>query len=139
MAMEQPEKKNIRVLEMGASRASVIAEFGPPQTTVDEHEGKLDQFQYKEGYTRQLKISRAAFRLTADLFTYGLWEPFGILFEKWATGRDMTLQVHYDAQDRVRTFELVSGEQAILAKSRETTSPLMTEPVLSWVPNPSHA
>lgn len=132
LAMQQPEKKNIRVLETGASRAAVIAEFGPPHTTVDEHEGKLDQFQYKEGYTRQLKISRAAFHLTADLFTYGLWEPFGILFEKWATGQDMTLQVHYDAQDRVRTFELVSGEQTILAKSRETISPLITEPVLSW-------
>ena len=132
MAMEQPEKKNLRVLEPGTSRAIVVAEFGPPHMTVEEYDGKLDQFQIKEGYTRQLKISRAVFHITADLFTYGLWEPFGILFEKWATGKDMTLQVHYDVHERVRTFELVSGEKTVLAKSRENATPTVAEPFLPW-------
>ena len=136
MAMTQPEKKNLRVLETGAPRAYVIAELGPPQTTLDEHGTKLDQFQFKEGYTNQLKVLRAVFHITADAFTFGIWEPFGILFETWVTGNDVTIQVHYDAQDRIRTFEIISGEKIVLAKSRNNAPIPAAEPFLSWAVTP---
>lgn len=132
LAMTQQEKKNLRVLEKGTSRAAVIAEFGAPHTTIAQYDGKLDRFQFKEGHTKQVKIFRAVFHLTADLFTYGLWEPFGILFEKWATGKDMTLRVQYDTQERVRTFELLSDDNIVLAKSHETVSSPLTDPLLPW-------
>ena len=132
MAMTQPEKKNLRVLETGAPRANVIAEFGPPQATREEHGTKLDQFQFKEGYTKEVKVFRALFHILADGFTFGIWEPFGILFEKWVTGMDITLQVQYDGDDRLTTFQIVSGKNIVLAKSRENIPPLVEEPSFSW-------
>ena len=136
MAMTQPEKKNLRVLETGAPRAYVIAELGPPQTTLDEHGTKLDQFQFKEGYAKEVKVFRALFHITADAFTFGIWEPFGILFETWVTGNNVTIQVHYDAQDRIRTFEIISGEKIVLAKSRNNVPIPAAEPSLSWTVTP---
>jgi len=132
MAMTQPEKKNLRVLETGTPRANVIAEFGLPQATLDEHGTKLDRFQFKEGYTKELKVFRALFHITADAFTFGIWEPFGILFEYSVTGKDMNLQVHYDDHDRLSSFEIVSGQNVVLAKSRDTTALPIAEPAHSW-------
>jgi PDZ domain-containing protein len=136
MAMTQPEKKNLRVLETGTPRTDVIAELGLPQTTVDQGGTKLDQFQFKEGYAKEIKVFRALFHVLADAFTFGIWEPFGILFEKSVTGKDIILQVHYDAHDRLSAFEIVSGETTVLAKSREQISPLVAEPSFSWSVTP---
>lgn len=132
MAMTQPEKKNLRVLETGTPRADVVAELGPPQSTLDERGTKLDQFQFKEGYTKEVKVFRALFHVTADAFTFGMWEPFGVLFEYWVTGKDLNLKVHYDDHDRLSSFEIVSGENVVLAKSREATALQVAEPPHSW-------
>jgi hypothetical protein len=74
MALKQPEKKNLHALEPGTPRATVIDEFGLPRKT-DEYRGeKVDAFKISEGTSKEDKLLRAGLHLTADAFTFGLWE-----------------------------------------------------------------
>lgn len=133
MAMQQPERKNLSVLEPGTPRITVITAMGVPETTHIEQGERTDVFQFKEGYAREIKLLRAAFHITADAFTIGLWEPFGILFEKWATSRDIRIRVRYDAQDRVKVFDVLSGGKTVLVSAPTDTLPAFTEVNLSPV------
>jgi hypothetical protein len=127
MAMQQPEKKNLSVLEPGTPRTVVIGTLGVPEGSHIEQGARVDLFHFKEGYAREVKILRATFHVTADAFTFGLWEPFGILFEHWAGGAEIRLRVHYDDQDRVKTFDILSESNRLLVKAPAAIPPAVAE------------
>jgi len=133
MALTQPEKKNLDVLEPGTPHAAVIHELGPPEKTEEHHGETVDVFRFSEGYSKELKIIRAGFHLTADAFTFGLWEPFGIIFEKSTHPSDISIEVHYDALDRVSSFTILSEKDVVLGKSPAPGTP--PAPTLSITPS----
>ncbi|MBI3356466.1 MAG: PDZ domain-containing protein [Nitrospirae bacterium] len=128
MALKQPEKKNLNILNPGTPRAMVIKELGLP-TRTDEYRGeKVDAFTISEGYSREAKMLRAGLHLTADGFTFGLWEPFGIVLERSIRPPDISLEVHYDAYDRVTNLKVLSNDNIVLAKSPPEAPPTAAFP-----------
>ncbi len=117
MALKQPEPKNLSFLEPDTPRSHIIKELGQPVKT-EEHGGKkVDEFKVSKGYSKELKMLRAGIHLTADAFTFGIWEIFGILIERGQHPPELSLKVHYDAYDRMTDFKVLSEDDLLLAKS----------------------
>jgi len=134
MALKQPEKKNLNVLEPGTPRSTVVKELGTPIKTDEAYGTKIDVFEFAEGYTKELKMLRAGLHLTADAFTFGLWEPFGIVIERGVRPPKTIMEVHFDAADRVSTFKVLSTENVVMATSpAETTVTGVIPPLLPSV------
>ena len=131
MALEQPENKDLSVLTPGNSRGAVIAVMGPPKWTEEENGFRTDVFTFKEGSGRLVKLLRAGFHLSADVFTFGLWEPFGMQFEKQFTSPEVSVQVYYDVKDRVKTAKVLSGHGVVLAKTFADSEPVAPKVPLS--------
>lgn len=131
LALKQPEKKNLTVLEPGTPRSTVVKELGSPIKTDEVKGANIDVFQFSEGYSRELKMLRAGLHLTADAFTFGIWELFGIIIEKGIRPPETSLEVHYDADDRLTTFKVLTGENILLASSPAETPPAAVMPSLS--------
>lgn len=131
MALKQPEKKNLHVLEPGTPRSIIVKELGMPTRTNEIQGTNIDVFQFAEGYSKELKMLRAGLHLTADAFTFGLWEPFGIIIEKGIRPPETILEVHYDADDRLTTFKVLSGENILLATSPAEPPPAAVIPLLA--------
>jgi hypothetical protein len=111
-ATQQPPKKDLGVLSQGTARTHVIAELGAP-TWSDEREGDtVDVFAFKQGYTKGVKAGRALIHGAADVATFGLWEVVGIPAEMLADGTDVRVEVHYDANQDVRSVEVIKGQKA---------------------------
>jgi hypothetical protein len=128
MALQQPEPKNLAVLEPETPRSVIIRELGMPVKT-DEHGGKkVDEFQVSQGYTKELKMLRAGLHLTADAFTFGLWELYGISLEKGIRPPDLALEVQYDTLDRMTSFKVLSSDDLVLGKSPADVSPTSLTP-----------
>lgn len=136
LALEQPEKKDLNVLEPGTPRSIVIKELGAPIKTDEVQGTNIDVFQFSEGYSKELKMIRAGLHLTVDAFTFGLWEPFGIIFEKHTHPPETSLEAHYDADDRLTTFKVLSGQNIVLATSPAETPPAAVMPSLSPLVTP---
>lgn len=128
MALKQPEKKNLSVLDPGTPRATVINELGLP-TKTDEYRGeKVDAFKFSEGYSKEMKFMRAGLHLTADAFTFGLWEIYGIILEKAIRPPDISLEVRYDAYDRVTSLKVLGKDSVLLATSPAAPPPTVVMP-----------
>jgi len=126
MALQQPEPKNLAVLEPETPRSVIIKELGMPAKTEEHSEKKVDVFQVSQGYTKELKMLRAGLHLTADAFTFGLWELYGISIEKGIRPPDLSLEVHYDANERMTTFKVLSSDNLVLGKSPADVPPAAT-------------
>jgi hypothetical protein len=111
MAANQPEKKNLDVLEKGTPRDAVISELGRPTFTDDDPEGHYchETYAFEQGYSGLTKGGRATFHLLADVFTLGLWEIVGTPTELVLDGTEVDLEVLYDENDRVESVCVVSG------------------------------
>ncbi len=101
MAVEQPGKKNLSVLEPGTPRRLVVAEFGRPYASKRVHEKRLDSYRFVQGYSRGQKAGRALLHGAADMVTAGVWEIAAMPAEGYFSGTDFACEVLYDAQDRV--------------------------------------
>lgn len=130
LALKQPEPKHLSVLEPDTPRSLIIKELGSPLKT-EEHGGKkVDEFKVSKGYSKELKMLRAGLHLTADAFTFGLWEIFGIFIEKEDRPPDLSLEVQYDAHDRMTSFKVLSGDDLLLAKSPPDTPATPFKPTI---------
>lgn len=105
MAAKQPNYKNMSVLEPGNDRAYVIAEFGTPQFLEEKDGKKTDIFVFTQGYSTGHKVGRAVFHIVADFFTLFLWEVVGTPAEIIADGREVKVQVFYDANEKIEKAE----------------------------------
>lgn len=108
-AIQQPEKKDMAVLNQGTPRARVIAELGKPLMTESKQGNHVDVFKFRQGYSKGLKAARALGHGVADVMTLGLWEVVGTPIEGAANGRVNEVQVIYDRQDRVRRVIALKG------------------------------
>ncbi len=122
MAANQPDKKNLNVLENGTSRGLVIAELGAPVHSEVSDNGKMDVFKFIQGYSDGNKFGRAFVHGTADFFTLGLWEIIGTPIEGIADGTEIILEVYYDENNKVREFKTISGEDKKIASSADVDS-----------------
>lgn len=104
MALKQPGKKELQVLTAGASRENVIAYLGPPATTDRKEIGRVDIYQFDQGYSGGAKAARATLHFTMDVLTLFIWELIGMPAEAIADGQKMTVKVVYDQEDRVTDF-----------------------------------
>lgn len=71
---------------------------------------------------------RAGLHLTADAFTFGLWELYGIVLEKGIRPPDLSLEVQYDGQDHMTSFKILSSDDVVLAKSPADGAPTSLTP-----------
>jgi hypothetical protein len=101
MAVRQPPKKDLGVLQPGNPRALVLAEFGAPIHSETRDGKKVDVFAFVQGYGKAAKAGRAIFHSAADLFTLGLWEAVGTPTEMAFDGNKTVYEVVYGADDRV--------------------------------------
>ncbi len=101
MAVHQPSKKNLAVLQPGTPRAELLAELGRPRSTRLIDLQRSDLFEFTQGYSKEAKVGRAFAHGTIDLATSGLWELAGTPTEAIFSGKRMSFEVTYDDQDRV--------------------------------------
>ena len=111
MAARQPDKKNLKILNVGAPRNSVLAEFGSPVGTETNSDGnKVDVFQFKQGFDTATKATRSLVHGVADVFTLGLWEVVGTPAEAIFGGKDMAIKVTYDKDEKVKDIVYLKGK-----------------------------
>lgn len=109
-AMNQPNKKDVSVLDKGTPRYEVISEIGQPIDTKVTPEGnKIDVYSFIQGYSKAAKASRAFGHGLMDLFTLGLWEIAGTATEAAASGDKVVVRVHYDSSELIHRVEALKG------------------------------
>ena len=118
MASKQPEKKDLSVLSEGTTRGHVIAEIGSPIHSEETSEGKMDIYKFVQGYSKGTKVGRAVFHGVADVFTLGLWEVISTPVEGIADGTEVTLEVYYGKNNKVKTVKALSGEKELKSEAK---------------------
>ena len=111
MAAKQPGYKNLSVLTVGNRRADVVAELGAPVLSEEKDGKKKDVIVFRQGYSKGNKTSRALFHGVADIFSLGLWEIIGTPTEIIADGRDVRVEVFYDANENVEKVNYLQAKQ----------------------------
>lgn len=117
-AAQQPEAKNVGVLNQGITRAEVVAELGAPVSSEVRDGNRHDIFAFKQGYSKATKAGRVFVHAAADVATLGLWEVVGMPLEATFDGRDVKVEVIYDDRDFVREVHVIEGQDMIRPKAR---------------------
>jgi hypothetical protein len=112
-ATQQPDKRDMKVLDRGVPRTHVIAELGAPVWSDRPDVASVDVFKFKQGYTKTTKAARALVHGAADVATLGLWEVVGIPAESIADGTDVQVEVHYAPDQTVDHVVVIKGEKAV--------------------------
>ena len=115
-ATQQPDKKDLSVLNPGTPRSRMIAELGAPLMSEVREGDPVDLFAFRQGYTKGAKAGRALAHGTADVFTGGLWEVVGIPAEALADGKTVKVEVIYDDRHEVRRIDVIEGQNVITPK-----------------------
>ncbi len=122
MAANQPDAKDMSVLNQGSPRVLVISELGTPMFSEQQKNGKrIDLYQFTQGYSSGNKMSRAFFHGAADVMTLGLWEIVATPTESYASGTEMSISVTYDANDKVETYNILKGAAEPVEDESEQT------------------
>jgi len=103
----RPASKNLYVLNPGTQRGTVLSELGAPVYTKETNGEKFDTFAFDKGVGGGYKFGRGFFHVAADLFTIFLWEIVAWPAEKIAAGNNTTVEVSYDADEKVKTVNYV--------------------------------
>ena len=116
MAIRQPGKKDLDVLQENVPRAVVVAELGEPKRSTRDLQGHLvDYFGFSQGYSKTNKYGRAIAHLVADAATMGAWEVVGVPVEYVVDGTEMTAVVVYRADGRVAGASLFEKGELTMA------------------------
>lgn len=107
-AANQPSEKDTTLMTQGVHRDHLIAEFGAPISSETHEDGRKDIYSFIQGYSKGNKAGRAFFHGAADLLTIGLWEIVGTPVEGTFDGKRMSIRVIYDANDLVKSSEVLS-------------------------------
>jgi len=113
MAANQPPPKNFAVLKQGTQRSLVIAELGTPVHSEVATTGKKDIYKFTHGYHGAVRAGRAVAHGAASVATLGLWEVIGTPIEGYANGTELSVEVHYDANDQVAQVVPLKGAEEI--------------------------
>lgn len=118
MAARQPTRKDLSLFKIGTPRSLLIAEFGAPAVTEVRDGKKYEIFRFTQGYSGPVKVGRALFHGTADVFTLGLWEVIGTPTEMVLDGTEIAYEVSYDENNRVDSVNLL--KQGAVKNIKET-------------------
>lgn len=94
-ALDQPEKKDLSVLDIGTHRDMVILELGAPANTKQNGSEIVDLFSFVQGYSQGNRAARAFGHGMADIATLGLWSLAGSQIEESYNGTIMGYRVTY--------------------------------------------
>ena len=105
-------KKDFTVLQPGVSREAVIYELGNPVTSTKSRAGlPVDVFTFVQGTAPSKKTPRPVEPEQADAVEIlALLEQSGFSPTALLTGKKLTLQVNYDAEERVTNTVLLRME-----------------------------
>lgn len=117
MAANQPDKKDLGVLKAGTPRSSLLAEFGTPIHTATRNGARVDIFSFTQGYSGLEKGGRAVLHGAADVLTLGIWEVVGTPIEGAANGTKVSVEVAYDAEDRVAHVTPLRGQETLTSST----------------------
>ncbi len=112
-ATQQPNKRDMAVLDRGVPRTHVIAELGQPVWSDRPYAATVDVFSFKQGYSKGTKAARALVHGAADVATLGIWEVVGIPVESIADGTDVQVEVHYRPDQTIDHVVVIKGEKAV--------------------------
>lgn len=107
LASNQPHKKNLAVLDVGKHRNNVISELGAPVVSETLNGERKEIYTFQQGYSKAARISRTMWHTTADIATIGLWEIIGSPTEIYFSGQQLSYEVVFDAQDKVKSSQLI--------------------------------
>ncbi len=113
MAANQPGQKDFTVLRQSTPRGRVIAELGQPINTEMKNGERHDIYTFKNGYHTGVKAGRAVLNGVASVATLGLWEVIGTPAEGYLNGTDLSVEVAYDTEDRVKRVTPLKGDDEI--------------------------
>ena len=122
MAANQPAKKDLNVLKIGSPRAAVIAELGAPVYTSTKNGAHVDIFNFVNGYSGFVRGGRAVLHGVADVATLGLWEVVGTPIEGANKGTKMSVEVTYDASDRIAAIAPLRGQDEMHEEMTDETA-----------------
>ena len=105
-------KKDLTVLQPGVARADVIYELGNPVRSTKSRAGlPVDVFTFVQGTAPSKKAPRPVEPEQADAVEiFALLEQSGYSPTALLTGKKLTLQVNYDAEERVTNTVLLRME-----------------------------
>lgn len=109
-ALNQPEKKDLTVLEAGTHRDMVILELGAPANTEIKENITVDLFSFVQGYSRANRGVRAFSHGLADVATLGLWSLAGSQIEESYNGTIMGFRVTYEDQRVIKAEQLLEKD-----------------------------
>lgn len=109
-ALDQPEKKDLTVLQSGTHRDMVILELGAPANTTVQDALTIDLFSFVQGYSRANRAGRAFGHGLADVATLGLWSLAGSQIEESYNGTIMGFRVTYEDQIVIKAEQLVEKD-----------------------------
>ena len=110
-AMNQPDKKDVSVLNRGTPRYEVMGELGQPVSTeITKDDKKIDVYSFIQGYSKGVKAARALGHGVMDIVTLGLWEIIGSPTETIASGDKVVVRVRYDKDDLVDSVQALKGK-----------------------------
>ena len=98
------------LLQPGATRAQLIAEFGAPVLSEFKDGKRYEIFKFVQGYSTGAKASRAFLHGAANVATLGLWELIGTPTEITFSGDDVAFQVSYSENDVVEKVTAIKRE-----------------------------
>ncbi|RFC42441.1 MAG: hypothetical protein DVB28_001885 [Verrucomicrobia bacterium] len=108
MAVQQPGKKDLSVLECGTPRPLVLAELGMPSSSRWVAKKRVDVFRFVQGYSPGARAGRALAHGTADFFTAGFWEVAATPGEAYFSGENLAYEVLYNDRDRVLKTRVIT-------------------------------
>jgi hypothetical protein len=105
-------KKDLSVFHRGVARSAIIEEIGAPVSTTTSREGTtVDIFTFVQGTTPSKSPPRPVEPEQAEATELlVLMEQTGYSPSRLLTGKTITLQVNYDAEERVRDTVLLRME-----------------------------
>ncbi|WP_367608127.1 hypothetical protein [Legionella sp. W05-934-2] len=117
-ATNQPDKKDLRVLQKGTERSKVVAELGKPVESTVKKGHRQDVFSFVQGYSKTAKTLRALGHGAADVYTLGLWEVVGTPIEGVANGNKVQIVVSYDNHEKVSSVDVLKGQNVVYGQPR---------------------
>ena len=113
-AMNQPDKKDVSVLNKGTPRYEVIGALGKPVDSETTKNGRIiDVFSFIQGYSKGAKAARAFGHGVMDIATLGLWEVVGSPIEAVEDGEKVVVRVRYDKNKTVESVTALKGKNEL--------------------------
>lgn len=106
-ALDQPDKKDLSVLDVGTDRELVLLELGAPAASMEEDGYDVDLFSFVQGYSAVARTSRATGHMVAEMATLGLWGLIGTPIEQAFNGTILGYKVWYEDGRVLRAEQLV--------------------------------